>query len=223
MAEKEMPYERFLEHGAECLTNAELLAIILRTGTQGVPAVELGRRVLQMRREGADALSVLRHVTIRDLEEVPGIGQVKAVKLLALAEIARRMGQERVSARLNFLDARSVADYYMEELRHRPQETALVLELDQKLGLIAQVQVSLGTVNATFMSTRDIFIHALQDGAVNIILLHNHPSGDPTPSEEDLLVTQKVRRAGELLEIHLLDHLIIGDLRYTSLKEEGYL
>ena len=218
---KEMPYERFLSCGAGSLTNAELLAIILRTGTKEKNATQLSREVLGFFESGATNLSALHQLTREDLMSIPGIGEVKAVKILSLAEISRRLVREQASRNLVFSSPSSVADYYMEELRHLDTETAILVMLDNRLALLREEVLSLGTVNCTLLSPREIFLRALRWGAVNIMLLHNHPSGDPTPSKMDLEVTGRICRAGNLLGIRLIDHLVIGDLCYTSLRECG--
>ena len=160
-------------------------------------------------------------LTKEDLMSIPGIGEVKAVKILSLAEISRRLVREQAARRLVFSSPSSVADYYMEDLRHLETETAILVLLDNKLALLREEILSLGTVNCTLLSPREIFLRALRWGAVNIMLLHNHPSGDPTPSRMDLEVTERISRVGKLLGIHLIDHLVIGDLSYTSLREYG--
>ena len=220
MHEPEMPYERFLEKGAGSLTNAELLAIILRTGTGGRSAVDLARQILD---RGGGRLSALHDLDLKDLLEIRGIGTVKAVKVLSLAELSLRLSREKAERTLVFHSPASVAEYYMEKLRHEPREVLCLLLLDNRMALIREEILSRGTVNATLISPRDIYIRALKGGAVNIMLLHNHPSGDPSPSRADLLVTDQVRKAGELLDIRLRDHIIIGDLTYYSMKEEGRL
>lgn len=218
---EEMPYERFLACGASSLTNAELLAIILRTGTREKNATLLSRDILGFFEEGAVDLSALHRLTLEDLMSIPGIGEVKAVKILSLAEISRRLVRERAASRLVFSSPPAVADYYMEQMRHLETETAVLVMLDNRMALIREEVLSLGTVNCTLLSPREIFLRALRWGAVNIMLLHNHPSGDPTPSEMDKEITERIFRAGQMLGIQLIDHLIIGDLSYTSLREYG--
>ena len=218
---EEMPYERFLSCGASSLTNAELLAIILRTGTREKNAVQLSREILGFFEQGACDLSALHRLTLEDLKSIPGIGEVKAVKILSLAEISRRLVRERASSRLVFSSPSAVADYYMEQLRHLETETAVLVLLDNRMALLREEVLSLGTVNCTLLSPREIFLRALRWGAVNIMLLHNHPSGDPTPSGMDMEITERICNAGQILGIQLIDHLIIGDLSYTSLRECG--
>lgn len=220
-ARQEMPYERFMSCGAESLTNAELLAIILRTGMKEKSALQLSREILGFYNSGATDLSALHQLSLEDLMSIPGIGEVKAVKILSLAEISRRLVRERAAERLIFSAPSAVADYYMEDLRHLETETAVLVMLDNRMGLLREETLSLGTVNCTLLSPREIFLRALRWGAVNIMLLHNHPSGDPSPSEMDMEITRRICRAGHLLGIRLIDHLIIGDLRYTSLREYG--
>lgn len=219
----EMPCERFISRGAGSLTNAELLAIILRTGTKGVSAVELSRRILSLTGEDGDALRSLCSLSMEDLRALPGIGEVKAVKILALAEISRRIAAEKAREHLEFTTSSSVAACYMEQMRHERQERAIILLLDSRMSLIREETLSVGTINMTLISPRDVFERALKCGAVSFVLLHNHPSGDPTPSDEDIRITGRIKRAGELLDIILLDHIIIGDLCYASLGELGYL
>ena len=220
---QEMPYERFLSCGAESLTNAELLAIILRTGTKEKNATQLSREILGYFEEGSSDLSALHRLTREDLMSIPGIGEVKAVKILSLAEISRRLVRERTAQRLVFSSPDSVAEYYMEELRHLETETAVLVMLDNRLALLREEIISRGTVNCALLSPREVFMRALRWGAVNIMLLHNHPSGDPTPSQADLEITERICRAGNILGIHLIDHLVIGDLNYVSLRECGCL
>ena len=206
-----MPYERFLSCGASSLTNAELLAIILRTGTKEKNATQLSREILGFFEEGSTDLSALHRMTLEDLKSIPGIGEVKAVKILSLAEISRRLVRERAASRLVFSSPSAVADYYM----------AVLVLLDNKMALLREEVLSLGTVNCTLLSPREIFLRALRWGAVNIMLLHNHPSGDPTPSGMDKEITERICKAGQILGIQLIDHLIIGDLSFTSLRECG--
>ena len=223
MNHQELPYERFLAYGPGSLTNAELLAVILRTGTANVSATELARQVLTSRDPDNTGLSVLYDLTMKDLLAMKGIGEVKAVKLLCLSELSRRISMEKASEKLSFCCPEAVSGYYMELLRHEKQEKTFLLLLDNKMALIREILLTIGTVNSTLLSPRDIYIRALREGAVSIILLHNHPSGDPTPSRMDIEMTNQICLAGRLLDIELADHLIIGDNCYVSMRESGYL
>jgi len=219
----EQPYERFLACGAQSLTNAELVGIILRTGTKGVTAVELGRRVLDIHDPEGGSLSALPRLTMEELRALPGIGEVKAVKLLCLSEIARRIVREKIRRQPRLDKPDLIAEYYMESMRHLETEQTVLLHFDSKMALLGEDVLTTGTVNGALISPREIFIQALRRGAVRIVLLHNHPSGDPAPSREDIESTRLIKRAGELLGIGLTDHIIIGDLCYCSLKEMGIL
>lgn len=217
------PYEKFLTTGAASLTEAELLAIILRTGTRDCSTVELGKQILTLAGGGYCGLNSLHHVTLEELMTIKGIGQVKAVKIRCLTEFAMRMHKESAGEKLTFHSPASVADYYKETLRHSEQETVLLLLLDNKLHLLEEYVLSVGTVKASLLSPREVFVKALKVQAVYLMLLHNHPSGDASPSERDKSVTERIREIGAVIDIPLIDHIIIGDNRYMSFKEEGLL
>lgn len=219
----ELPYERFLRYGRQSVTNAELLAIIVRTGTKQTSALDTARRVLESRSPGNRRLDVLRDLSLEDLMQIPGIGEVKAVKILCLVEIARRMSEEPRRDALIFNNSESVADYYMERMCHMREEEVMLVMLDNKLAAIGEEIMSVGSVNAALMSPRDVFRRALRRGAVNVMILHNHPSGDPTPSQEDREITRRIRLVGDELDVRLLDHIIIGDHRFMSFRMEGLL
>ena len=216
----DLPYEKFLSLGPSALTEAELLAIILRTGTRNCPALKLAEQILSLSAQRKRGLSLLHHISLKELMEIPGIGEVKAVKIKCVAELAMRMSRERAASTLRFNMPDTVADYYMENMRHQEKEIVLLLLLDNKLNLIEEYMISIGTVNASLVSAREIFIQALKYRACHLMLLHNHPSGDPKPSNQDILITQKIKKAGELMDIPLIDHIIVGDGCYISLKEE---
>ena len=220
---REQPYERFLACGPQSLTNAELLGIILRTGTKGASAVDLGREILRLHDPEGNSLSMLPQLTMKELRSIAGIGEVKAVKLLCLSEIARRIVREKIHKSPRLDTPELIADYYMEELRHLDTERTIVLHMDSKMGLLGEDVLTIGTVNGALLSPREIFIKALERRAVQIVLIHNHPSGDPTPSGEDIRVTGQIVRSGNILGIRLVDHIIIGDLCYCSLHEMGLI
>lgn len=219
----DMPYEKFIKIGPEALTEKELLAIILRTGTQNYSATELADMILSYQTGRYEGLNALHHLTIKDLMSIPGIGEVKAVKLKCISELAKRMAKQKAEKALRFNKPSTVAEYFMEELRHEEKENIILLSLDNKMQLIEKYVLSVGTVNASLLSSREVFVQALKDRASNVMLLHNHPSGDPVPSEQDILITNKIKEAGLLLDIPLIDHIIIGSGCYISLKEHGLL
>lgn len=218
--QNDLPYEKFLALGPEALTEAELIAIILRTGTKNCPALTLAKEILARASCKEEGLNGLHHLSVQELKEIPGIGEVKAVKVKCMAEMAIRMAKQKAAARLKFDAPETVADYYMEEMRHQEKEKILLLLLDNRLQLIEEYMVSLGTVNASLLSTRDVFIKALKCRASCLMLLHNHPSGDASPSEKDILITQKIKEAGEMMDIPLIDHIILGNGTFISLKKE---
>ena len=222
LPEDEKPYEKTLQYGPKSLTDAELLAVILRTGSKGTSALELSKSVLN-ETAAPKGLLGLHQLTVNDLMNIHGIGKVKAVQLKCILEIARRMAREEAGEGTAFTSAEAVAGYYMEDLRHREQEVLLVLMLNQRGRLLKETYLFQGTVNASVISPREIFLEALSARAVQIILLHNHPSGDPRPSREDLEVTRIVQEAGELIGITLTDHIIIGGHSYISFREKNYM
>ena len=220
---QEMPYERFLRFGPEGLTEAELLAIILRTGTRECNAVELAEQVLRRCPYPKEGLLGLYELSLEDLMSIKGIGQVKAVKLKALTELAMRISRARAREGLEFDRPSTVAAYFMEKLRHLDKECVYLVCLDSKGQLLGEYKISDGSVRMSLVSPREIFIQALQCKAVHIMLVHNHPSGDPTPSTSDVEMTRDIQELGEQMDIPLLDHIIIGDNRYSSFKELSYI
>ena len=152
-----------------------------------------------------------------------GIGQIKATQILCACELAKRLAMTQRKDGLELFSPKAVADYYSHSLRHLSKEQSMVLFADAKSRIFKDQILAIGTINASLMSAREVYLAALKENAVFIILLHNHPSGDPTPSREDFQVTKRMTEAGELLGIRLLDHIIIGDNRYISFKEKGYM
>ena len=221
LPEQERPYEKCWRQGAGSLTDAELLSVILRTGSRGEPALELSRRILEQFPQGG--LLGIYHVSLPDLTQIRGICPVKAVQLKCIAELSRRMAKAQAGSSLSFTDPETVAEYYMEDFRHEEQEKLMVLLLNNRGGLLGEEIVSKGTVNGTMITPREIYLCALAHHAVSIILLHNHPSGNPSPSREDILLTRRVKESGELLGIELLDHIIIGDQSAVSFRREHLL
>ena len=217
------PYEKFLAYGPEHLTESELLAIILRTGTKEASAVELAEQVLKLAKAPREGLLGLYDITLEGLMQIRGIGEVKAVKLKCLTELSMRISRATAKEGINFNDSVTVADYFMEQLRHKDTEYVILVSLDNKGQMLKESLLSHGSVRMSLISPREIFLEALQQKAVNILLVHNHPSGDPTPSNSDLEMTRNVKEVGEMMGIELLDHIIIGDNRYTSFKELALL
>lgn len=219
----DMPYEKFRQFGPESLTERELLAIILRTGTKDKSAVELAGEVLSLAKSPREGLLGLYDVTLEELMEVKGIGFVKAVKLKCLTELSMRISKASAKEGLLFNSPDMVAQYFMESLRHKDTECVIVVCLDAKGQMLGEKKLSEGSVRMSLVSPRQVFLEALHMKAVNVILVHNHPSGDPTPSRQDKELTSNLYQLGEMMDIFLLDHIIIGDNSYCSMKSLGYL
>ena len=217
------PYEKCLQHGPEALSDAELLSIIIRTGSRGENSLALADRILTLNYPGEGILGLL-HLSLPELMNVKGIGKVKGTQLLCIGELSKRIWKRAaVNETVCFDHPDSVADYYIEDMRHMEPEQLKEMLLNTKNMLITDVLISKGTVNATIATPREILIEALRHHAVNMIMVHNHPSGDPAPSRDDCLLTKRVKEASELVGIGLLDHIIIGDNAYISFKEKGML
>ena len=219
----ELPYERFISCGAGVLTNAELIAVVLRRGIRDRPVMDIARDVLNLRGGDGNSLCLLYDLTLDELKSVRGIGEVSAVKLLCLTELSRRMSRETRSTGPMFDSAAGIAGYYMESLRHEKNEIVMLLHLNNRMALIREERLSVGTINASLLSPRNVFKSALENGTVNLVLLHNHPSGDPAPSSCDIDVTRRIRELASMMDMHLADHIIIGDNRYFSMMESGCL
>ena len=226
LAEKEAnysrPYEKCLMFGASALTDAELVAVILRCGKKGMGVLELARKVLDLAPDGS-GIKGLGTLSSADYMSLPGVGEVKAVQLECVGELSKRISSATALRSAQMDDPKSIADYFMELLRHDDQENLHCVMLDSKLRMIGQERITRGSSTMSIVSPRDIFLAAMRHRAVSIALVHNHPSGDPSPSKSDLLFTERVREAGELMEIPLLDHIVIGDRCFISFLENGYL
>lgn len=216
------PDEKLEKYGPKTLTDAELLAVIIRTGTKEVQSVELASQILRKSVEYPGLLG-LKTLELPDLMDIKGVGKVKALQVLAIGELSRRIAKASIDKGEIFSEPELIARYYMEDMRHLQREEIILVMMNSKSQIIKDEVISRGTVNSSILSPREVFLQALKYNAVHIVLLHNHPSGDPTPSKEDLLMTARIAEAGKLIGILLMDHLIIGDNKYISLKERGFL
>ena len=209
--------EKVKEYGVNeaVISDSELLQIII--GNK-----EVAERVLaEMPRR---SLYDLSENDISDLSHIEGVGMQRASRLVASVELGRRIARQRVKKNApDFSSPQAIADYVMEDMRNWPQERFCAVYLSTKKQMLARKTLSIGTVDASLAKARDVFRWALKYNADSIVLLHNHPSGDPEPSREDITVTQHIARAGETMEIPVLDHIIIGDGIYVSLCERGYI
>lgn len=224
MPSSERPRERLLANGADALKNSELIAIVLRTGFKGVSAIEVAEQLLK-RFVTLDALS---RASIEDLRQVKGIGRDKAIALKSAFTLARRMAAEIRQESPTLDNPERIADLLREENRAYEVESFQVVLLNTRRRLIRVEKISQGTLDTILVHPREVFKTAIASNAAAVVLVHNHPSGDPTPSEADIKVTRDLIRAGQLLKIEVLDHVIIGRTTnerpkdYASLRELGY-
>src|SRR5690625_5118232 len=216
---EERPRERLLKYGAKHLSNQELIAILLVSGTKDESVMSLAHRVL-MHFEG---IKLLKEATIEELTAIKGIGPAKGVLILAAIELGRRLNTFKPMELTTIRSPKDGANYVMEEMRTLNQEHFVVLFLNTKNEVIHQETIFIGSLNSSIVHLCEVFREAVKRSAASIICFHNHPSGDPTPSQEDIHVTRRLADSGKMMGIELLDHIIIGDRKYISLKEKGYL
>lgn len=222
LPECDRPYEKCEKYGPSVLSDSELLAIIIKAGYKDLRVTELASRILNLN-GNRFGINILNHLTFKELKKIKGIGRVKAIQLLATAEISKRMAEDIRREGISFANADQVAGFYMERMRHLEREQTRILYLDSRLKLISDIILFEGAVGKSMMEPREILREALRCDAVNFIMLHNHPSGDPIPSEQDKNVTKFVKTAADHVGIRLRDHIIIGDNRYVSFKADGLL
>lgn len=213
------PRERLLKEGAGNLSEVELLAIILRTGSREATALELASLIMVRFK----SLRLLLDATVEELSEIKGVGLAKASQVKAALELARRLMQFSELPRPVIKSPEDAAGLVMEEMRHLDREHFRALLLNTKNQVIGTDRVSVGTLNSSAVHPRELFRNAIKRSAASVILVHNHPSGDPTPSREDLDITARISEAGRIIGIEVLDHIIIGDNRFTSLKAKGLI
>lgn len=216
---QDRPRERLIELGSSHVSNQELLAILLGTGTREESVHELAQRVL-MHFEG---INLLRESTLEELTAIKGIGAVKAVLILAAIELGKRMNQLKPQERYVIRSPEDGANFVMEEMRLLNQEHFVCLFLNTKNQIIHRQTVFIGSLNSSIVHPREVYREAVKRSAASIICVHNHPSGDPSPSQEDIQVTKRLAECGKMIGIELLDHLVIGDKKFVSLKEKGYV
>lgn len=215
---EERPRERMVKDGADKLSNQELLAILLRTGTQQESVFSLAGRILHE----MGSIRRLSEASIDELKKIKGIGTAKAVQIKAGVELGRRVAIKQ-SSLVTIRSPQDAAQYLMELLKLEQQEKFYVLYLNTKNQVVYEKAVFVGSLNASIVHPREVFKEAVKWSAASIIVSHNHPSGDPDPSREDIEVTKRLVEAGTILGIECLDHIIIGDGRFISLKEKGFV
>jgi DNA repair protein RadC len=215
----ERPRERFIQNGPASLSNHELIAILLRTGTKDESVLQLSNRLLT----NFEGLRLLKDATLEEMTEIKGIGQAKAIQILAAVEIGRRIANLNYTERYVIRSPEDGANYVMNDMRFLSQEHFVCLYLNTKNQVLHKQTIFIGSLNASIVHPREVFREALKRSAASIICLHNHPSGDPSPSREDIEVTKRLVECGKMIGIDVLDHLIIGENKFVSLKEKGYL
>ena len=220
MPEEERPIEKLLLNGSESLSSAELLAIILRTGTKGENIISLSNRILAE----FNGLDGLLEAGIDEITSIKGIKNIKASQIIAIGELVRRINKLNVIRKKDSITSPSdIAKLVMSEMVSLKQEVLKLIMLDTKNNIIGTKDVFKGSLNTSIVHPREIFKEALKKSSSSIIICHNHPSGDPTPSKEDINITIRLKECGKIMGIDLLDHLIIGENEYVSLKEKGII
>ena len=215
----ERPREKLKDHGAQAMGNSELIAILLRTGNRAESALRLAEKLLD--KQGG--LSGFGHATIEDIEQVKGIGEAKAISIMAAVELGRRVTSLAPSERTVIRTPEDVSALLMPRFRYETKESFIAILLSTKNHVIKTAIISVGSLNASIVHPRELFREAINASAAAVILAHNHPSGDPTPSPEDVTLPRKLVEAGKLLEIPVLDHIVLGDGKYISFTEKGIL
>ncbi|WP_303049494.1 DNA repair protein RadC [Bacillus sp. Marseille-Q1617] len=215
----ERPRERLIQSGAASLSNQELLAILLRTGTRSESVLQLSNRLLT----SFDGLNLLKDASLEEITKTKGIGLAKAVQIMAAVELGRRIGNLAFDDRYSIRSPEDGANYVMNDMRFLAQEHFVCLYLNTKNQVLHKQTIFIGSLNASIVHPREVFKEAFRRSAASIICIHNHPSGDPTPSREDIEVTKRLVECGRIIGIDILDHLIIGEKKFISLKEKGYL
>lgn len=222
LPETERPREKLCRFGSSGLTDAEILAIILGTGSRKETALDLAAKLLNSLYD-EEGLRALLDMTVEELSEFRGMGTAKACKLLAAAELARRIYSSTSDSNIIIKAPEDAASYLMQGMRYLKKEHFKIMLLNVKNRLLSVEDVSVGSLSTSIVHPREIFKIPIKKSAAAIILAHNHPSGDPTPSQEDVNITRRIYEAGKIIGIDVLDHIIIGDGKFTSLKEKGVI
>lgn len=213
------PRERLLSQGASSLSNQELIAIMLRTGTKQESVLHLSNRVLHH----FEGIQQLKDASIEELTSINGIGHAKAVQLMAAVELGRRLSSRQTDGKYTIRSPKDAAAFLMADMTSLKQEHFVCLFLNIKNQVMHRQTIFVGSLNASIVHPREIFREAVRRSAASIVCAHNHPSGNPAPSPEDIAVTKRLMEAGSIVGIELLDHIIIGDHQFISLNEKGYM
>ncbi|MBE6030053.1 MAG: JAB domain-containing protein [Clostridiales bacterium] len=216
LPENEKPREKLMMRGAEALSDAELLAVLIGSGTRKLPVMELSEKLIEFDESG---ILFLAECVPEELCSISGIGKAKACKLVAAIELGKRIAKKPRDGKFTASRPDKAAMYVMEELRYLKREVFLVMMLNTKGEVIAFEKVAEGDINSAAVKAREIFNKAVRKNAFSVILVHNHPSGDPSPSRADIETTERLVEAGSIIGIPVADHLIIGNGSFYSFKE----
>ena len=220
MPVSERPQEKLLYGGVKGLSNSELLALIIRTGSTDRSAIQLAEEVISYT---SDNIGDLGMAEVRELTDINGIGEAKACSIVAAMELSKRLKSDRLAgSKQRLRDSRDVADMLMDELAGEKREVFMAINLNTKLQIESKSLISIGNLDSAPVHPREVFAPAVKRGSAAVIVAHNHPSGDPAPSSQDIEVTVRLKEASEIIGIKLLDHVIVGNGRFTSMKSEGY-
>ena len=216
----ERPYEKLELYGEETLSNSELLAIIIKTGTKTENSVSIAQKVLRLNHAGSDDLRFLCDVSIEELKKINGIGRVKAIQLKAVGELTKRLSKPINKKQIKIKSTKEIACLLMQELRYEKTEIMKVVILNSKNYVLKISTIALGGTNFASIAPKEVLAEAVKIGAPKIILVHNHPSGDPKPSKEDYRITDRIYESADVMGIELLDHIVIGDGTFVSILWE---
>jgi len=213
----ERPREKLINQGPDKLSNTELLAILIKTGSKNKSSIEIASEIIQLMKNG---INELNNITVQELCKINGIGEAKAAYILSAVELAKRINMDHFLIKEKILSPEDVYSIVAQDMRYLKKEVFRVVFLDTKNKVIDYEDISVGSLNASIVHPREVFNRAIKKSSAGIILIHNHPSGNSKPSDEDIKITKRLIKAGELLGINVLDHVIIGVGEYFSMKEE---
>lgn len=224
LPEIERPYEKLELYGEKALSNAELLAIIIKNGTKEKTSIDMANEILNLNTNyNKGDLNFLRDICLEELMSIKGIGRVKAIQIKAICELATRMTKPSNYKKIQIKSPNDVAKLLMNDLRFEKREIAKIIILNNKNIILKIMDVAVGSGNFSNLNIRYILSETIKINAPKIILVHNHPSGDPTPSRADIIITQKLKEAAKMVEIELVDHIVIGNMQYMSALERNDL
>ncbi len=217
LPKSERPYEKLEMYGAHTLSNAELLAIIIKSGTKEESSISTAQKILSIKNKNSDSLRFMQDISIEEFMSIKGIGKVKAIQLKAVCELAKRFSRPIDNTNVQIKSPEDVANLLSNELKYEKREIAKVLILNSKNIVLKITDVCLGNNNSVILEPRHVLIEAIKMNLPKIILVHNHPSGDPMPSASDIEFTKRLGQAASIMGIELLDHIVIGDGKFESI------